>query len=173
MPTLPRSRPRSAGQLPRLALAALVALSGCRSTGSAAHDFLRWGSATFAPNPVANVPFHAGLAVGFVAGLPFALITWPLSAAFYPEEDEREFYLSSVFAPGIFLGTFLGTVLASPLSPLGLPWVPEAPEPGPPRETTPPPVAQQREGASAVPAARDQGGDEPSDRAGAGAGAGE
>lgn len=125
-----------------LALALAVAPGGCRATGVAAADFFAWGSSAFAPNPVASVPFHGGLAIGFVAGLPLCLISWPLAALLYPEGDEGEFYRSAALAPSLFLGTFVGTVLAAPLSPLGLPFVPDEPPPPPgparPEPETPP-----------------------------------
>jgi len=124
-----------------LLLAAAVTASGCRSTGVQVADFLAWGSRSFAPNPVATGPFHAGMAVGFVVALPLCLISWPLAALLYPDEDEDEYFLSSALAPSLLVGTLVGTLAAAPVAPLGFPFLPDEPPPpdGPPLQPGPAP----------------------------------
>lgn len=109
-----------------LLVAASLTLSGCRAVGHFANDAYTWGSRTMVPNPVAVGPFFAGLGVGFVAGLPLCLLSWPLSLLLYPA-GEDEFSLSAALAPSMILGTLTGTGLAAPLYPIGLPFVPQEP----------------------------------------------
>ena len=109
-----------------LLVAASLTLSGCRGVGHFASDTYTWGSRTMVPNPVSVGPFFAGLGVGFVAGLPLCLISWPLTLLFYPG-GEDEFSLSAALAPSMILGTLTGATLAAPLYPIGLPLVPQEP----------------------------------------------
>jgi hypothetical protein len=113
----------------RLLLVGCLSLGpGCRGLGVATSDAYGWGNRTFAPNPVAQVPYAVGFGLGFVAGLPLCLLSWPLTVLFYPDEDGGEFSLSASTAPSQLLGTGLGTLLGVPFYPLGIPWLPPDPE---------------------------------------------
>ncbi len=100
---------------------------GCRALGKAGAESYAWGNEVFTGNPISVVPFFTGLALGAIAGLPLAIISGPLTLIAYPREDREEYFYSSAFLPSLSLGTFFGTVLATPFYPLGLPFVPDDP----------------------------------------------
>ena len=106
---------------------------GCRALGVAGADSYAWSNRVFTENPVSVIPFFTGLVLGAVAGLPLAVISGPLALLGYPREDRDEYFLSSAFLPSLGLGTFLGTILAAPFYPFGLPFLPDDPVvvPGP------------------------------------------
>ena len=110
-----------------LTLAVVLALGGCRASGQLAADYYAWSAGTFVGNPASVVPFFGGLAVGFVVGLPLCLISWPLTALFYPPEDEDEYYVSSALFPAVLIGTSVGTVLGAVFYPFGHPFMPDDP----------------------------------------------
>lgn len=84
--------------------------------------------ATFAPNPVAAWGFFFGYGVGFVAGVPFLLFSWPLTLLFYPD-DEDAFRQQAILSPSLGLGVVTGSIVAAPLVPFGLPFTPDDPQP--------------------------------------------
>ncbi|RMG13886.1 MAG: hypothetical protein D6731_11280 [Planctomycetota bacterium] len=107
---------------------------GCRGVGVLANHAYSATTAFFLPNPIAQIPYMAGFALGYAAALPFTLVAWPLSALLYPQEDGGEFYLSAATAPSILLGAGVGALVALPFVPPGMPFVPPGPaEPAPAR----------------------------------------
>jgi hypothetical protein len=111
--------------------ACLVLAPGCRGTASLVYDGYAWSNEVFTPNPVSMPAYFGGLALGFIAGLPLCLFTWPAAAIGYPEEDGREFYISAALAPAISLGTWVGTLLGAPFYLFGAPFVPDDQDPPP------------------------------------------
>lgn len=114
----------------------LCALPGCRALGVGASHCYDWGSATFSANPVSVGFYYGGLGLAFVATSPLLLLSWPLTAALYPADDEA-FYAYAATAPAHYLGVVLGTALAAPLYPFGWPLMPDEPEPPPGPEERP------------------------------------
>lgn len=100
---------------------------GCRSLGQLGWDGYSWSNEAFAPNPVAEVPFFAGVVLGVIVGLPLCILSGPLAVFAYPREDGDEFFLSAALLPSLTLGTFFGTALATPFYPFGIPFLPEDP----------------------------------------------
>lgn len=86
------------------------------------------GARTFVPNPVAGPPWGLGLGLGFVAGLPLVLLGAPLALVFADDGDG----VAAALAPSMALGAGVGALLALPVWPLGLPFVPDPPPPPPP-----------------------------------------
>lgn len=131
----PRSRVRLAPTL----LLALALCGGCRSTGQLADGAYEAAARCFAPNPTGAWGFFSGFGLGFVLGLPLCLVSWPLTLALYPAEEDA-FEQAAALSPSLLLGTGLGALLALPLVPFGLPFTPDEPtpwtdEPAPPAET--------------------------------------
>lgn len=125
---------RRKGRPIALLIALVLALApGCRALGEAGADGYSWGNRVFTSNPISVVPFFTGLVLGAVAGLPLALFSAPLTLVAYPSEDREEYFYSAAFISSLGLGTFLGTVLAAPFYPFGLPFLPDDPVvvPGP------------------------------------------
>lgn len=118
-----------------------MALPGCRSVGEVADRIYDGAVATFVPNPVAAWGFFAGYGVGFVAGAPFMLFSWPLTLLFYPD-DEDAFKQQAILAPSLTVGALIGSIVAVPLYPFGWPFTPDEPEAWRDEpEPTPPPEA--------------------------------
>ena len=129
---------RSRRPLVYVVAAALVLAPGCRSLGQLAYDGYAGASSAFTPNPVSMPAYFTGLAIGFLAGLPLCLLSWPLTLVAYPREDGGEYFISSALTPAIGLGTLLGSVLATPFYPFGALCVPGDQEaPAGPRDTPP------------------------------------
>ena len=119
-------------------LLALTLSAGCRGTGQLADGAYEAAATCFAPNPTGAWGFFSGFGLGFVVGLPLCLVSWPLTLAFYPAEEDA-FRQAAALSPALLLGTGLGAVLALPLVPFGLPFTPDEPapwtdEPAPPAE---------------------------------------
>ncbi len=95
--------------------------------GQLGWDGYAWSNEAFVPNPVAEVPFFTGLVLGAIAGLPLCVISGPLALVAYPSQDGDEFFLSSALLPSLTLGTLVGTLLASPFYPFGVPFLPDDP----------------------------------------------
>ena len=100
---------------------------GCHSMGSLGYDSYAWGNQTFAPNPVAEIPFFTGMVLGIIAGLPLCILSAPMALIGYPSEDGDEFFISSALFPSVTLGSLVGTVLAAPFYPFGIPLLPDDP----------------------------------------------
>jgi hypothetical protein len=148
---------RRSGRRAVAALALVVGLApGCRTVARGAGGFYDVAADVFAPNPATIWPFFGGLGLGFVAGLPLCLLTWPCALVAAHEDDLA---LASL-APAVALGTFVGGLLAAPLWPFGVAFEPDepAPLPGPgPGEATPPaaPVEPDDRGRGLPPARED------------------
>jgi hypothetical protein len=115
------------GLLVLLVVAVLFVSTGCPSVGRTAYHYFDWAGETFTENPVSMVPFTLGLVIFFIAGLPFDLFSWPITAIAYPDEDKRhdtEKYWSCAFAPSMFLGTSGGILLGGIFYPFGIPFTP-------------------------------------------------
>jgi hypothetical protein len=104
---------------------AIVLAPGCRSTAELVYGGYTCTSSAFTPNPVAMPAYFVGLVVGFIAGLPLCLLSWPASLLGYPREDGDEFFITSSLAPSVSLGSLVGTILAAPFYPFGYPFVPD------------------------------------------------
>lgn len=126
------------GRLLGLALVVVVGLGpGCRAVARGVGGLYDGAADVFAPNPATIWPFFGGLGLGFVAGLPLCLLTWPCAALAAHEDDVPLVAL----APAVALGTFVGALLAAPLWPLGAGLEPDEPVPLPgpePGAATPP-----------------------------------
>lgn len=131
-----------------LALGLALALGpGCRAVGRATDRAFEGASACFAPNPVGAWGFFGGFGLGFVVGLPLCLISWPLTALTYPSNEDA-FRSAAELSPAFGLGTLVGSVLAVPLVPFGLPFTPDEPEPW--LEEPPPAAPAAEEGSAAA-----------------------
>ena len=95
--------------------------------GQLGWDGYAWTNEAFAPNPVAEIPFFAGVVLGAIAALPLCIISGPLALIAYPNEDGDEFLISSALLPSLTVGTFVGTLLATPFYPFGIPFLPDDP----------------------------------------------
>lgn len=134
----PARRRLGAGPAGTLALVAALALApGCRALGRGAQAFYEASADVFTPNPVAVIPFYAGVGLGAVVGAPLVLLSWPLAALVGPDVDHA-YGVSARIAPTLALAVLVGDVLAAPFWPFGLPFTPDPPEavpdprPGPP-----------------------------------------
>lgn len=102
----------------------LVVTPGCRALGGGAQTLYEGSAGAFTPNPAAIVPFYAGFGLGFLAGAPLLLLSWPLAALAGPRDDGR-YGVAARLAPALALGALTGDVLAAPFWPFGLPFEPE------------------------------------------------
>lgn len=112
-----------------LVAGAVVAGPGCRATGETVDGLFTGASAAFTPNPVSVWAFYGGLGLGFLAGAPLLLVSWPLAAVGGDPDDP--FHGDAVLAPALGLGVAAGALLGAPLYPFGWPWVPDEPPPPP------------------------------------------
>lgn len=103
----------------------LLLAPGCRAVGRGAQVFYEASATLFTPNPAAVVPFYAGFGLGFLAGAPLVLVSWPLAALTGPRDDGA-YGLAARLAPALAVGATVGDLLAAPFWPFGLPFEPEA-----------------------------------------------
>lgn len=114
-------------RLATVALAlALLQPAGCVSWGRASFKTYDTVGAWFADNPVAWIPYWIGFGLFGIALSPLDLFSWPLTVAFFPDEEaepSREFYYFSALGPSVFAGAFGGTLLGGLFYPFGMPFM--------------------------------------------------
>jgi MFS family permease len=111
-----------------LLICTLIFFPGCVAFGRASWNAFDWAGSVFPPNPASLVPYWFGFVLFGIAASPLDLVSWPLTALFFPDEKEqpsREFYWFSVFGPSVFLGVGGGTILGAIFYPFGLPFMSE------------------------------------------------
>lgn len=114
-------------------LLALLQPAGCASWGRASYKTYDTCGAWFADNPVAWIPYWVGFALLGIAVSPLDLISWPLTIAFFPGEEQepsREFYAFSAIGPSIFVGAGGGALLGAIFYPFGMPFMKSASDKG-------------------------------------------
>jgi hypothetical protein len=118
---------RRSARLSAAALAVALTLpQGCTTWGRASYKTYDTCGAWFADNPAAWIPYWVGFGLLGIAVSPLDLISWPLTAIFFPsdkEEPSREFYLFSAVGPTVFAGAAGGTLLGAIFYPFGMPFM--------------------------------------------------
>ncbi len=120
------NHPRLRVALLLLLIVVLIFAPGCVAWGRASWDAFDWAGSVFPPNPASIVPYWVGFALFGLIGVPLDLISWPLTALFFPDEKDepsREFYWFSALGPTVFLGVGGGTLLGGIFYPFGLPFM--------------------------------------------------
>lgn len=107
----------------------LVVASGCQGAGQWSSDLYVGSSAVFTSNPASVVTYFTGLGLGFAAGLPLCLISWPLALWSHGGVDDERYFGLSAISPALTLGSLTGSVLSLPTYPLGWPFTPDEPAP--------------------------------------------
>jgi hypothetical protein len=109
-----------------LVVASLSSMPACVSFGRASWNAYDWSGATYPPNPVAIYPYWLGFFVFAIVAAPFDLVSYPLTAIFFPKEEKEisgEFYWFSAIGPSILVGVAGGTILGSIFYPFGMPFM--------------------------------------------------